>query len=270
MEGSFTPPTIAGTGQSGFEGTPVRHDGSDQSPPPAPPGPPPLDGPPPTGGPPPFGGAPVTPIPWEEPGRPLINAFFDTIQLLYSRCSEAFARMPLNTEILKPIIFAILVGMIGAVAETIYSSIWSLMAWNVFPWMEGKENPGFGVVGNFVLLFFMPLIIPVLLVIASGITHVMLLLLGAGNRGWGATFRVSCYAYASALCQLVPVVGGLASGVVGLIFATHGLAVVHGTSRGRALAAQLLPAAVCCGLLALCLLIFGTAMLAGFKDLWNR
>jgi hypothetical protein len=262
MEGSFTPPTIAGTGQSGFEGSPVRNDGTDQLPPGSGGTPPPLDGPPP--------GPPPAPIPWEEPGRPLINAFFDTIRLLYSRCSEAFARMPLNTELLKPIIFAILVGMIGAVAETVYNSIWSVTVWKLFPWMDDEGSDMFGVFGGFVALFFMPLFIPILLVIASAVTHVMLLLLGAGARGWTATFRVSCYAYASALCQLIPFVGGLAAALVGLIFATHGLAVVHGTSRGRALAAQLLPAAICCGILSLGMLVFGTAILAGFKDLWNR
>ncbi|HEX7878357.1 MAG TPA: YIP1 family protein [Candidatus Eisenbacteria bacterium] len=265
MEGSFTPPTIAGTGQSGFEETPIRNEGGQF--PPGQGGPtPPLDGPPP--GPPHL--PPVAPIPWEEPGRALVNAFVDTITLLYSRCSEAFARMPLNSELLKPIIFAILVGMIGAVAETVYNSIWSMTIWKLFPWMDEQEHPGFGVFGNFVALFFMPLLIPMFLVIASAITHIMLILLGAGNRGWTATFRVSCYASASALCQVIPFVGGLASGIVGLIFATHGLAVVHGTSRGRALFAQLLPAAICCGVLSLGLLVFGSAMLAGFKELWNK
>lgn len=269
MEGSFTPPTVAGTGQSGFEETPPGY-GAGQSPPNSGGTPPPLDGLPPQGGPPPFGGAPVTPIPWEEPGRPVLVALVETVQLIYTRCSEAFGRMPLNTELLRPILFAMIVGMIGAAAETVYDSLWSLTVWKFFPGMQDKESGAFGVVGNFVLLFFMPLIIPVLLVISSAVTHVMLLLLGAGKRGWTATFRVSCYSYASALLMLIPLAGGLASGIAGLIFGTHGLAVVHGTSRGRALAALLLPVIVCCGCLMLCVMVFGTALLAGFKDLWNR
>jgi hypothetical protein len=259
MEGSFTPPTVAGTGQSGF-----------------PAGPPPLDPPPPGyGGPPPSDGAPppavppMAPIPWEEPGRPIVNAFFETIQLVYSHVTEAFRRMPLNTELIRPILFAVLVGMIGAMAETFYDSVFSLAAWKFLPWMDRDENPAFGVVGSFVVLFFMPIIIPMMLIISSAVTHLMLLLLGAGRRGWTATFRVSCYAYASALLMVIPVAGSLASAIAGLIFGTCGLAVVHNTSRSRALVALLLPAAVCCGCVMLVFMVFGTAMLAGFREIWN-
>jgi hypothetical protein len=258
LEGSFTPPTVAGTGQSGFGATPPPLDPPPSDTPPAG-GWPPSDPPPP----------PVRPIPWEEPGRPFVTALVETVQLIFSRPTEAFQRMPLNTELLRPILFALILGMIGAVAETVYDSVWSMAAWKFLPWMRESDDTMFGVFGGFIMLFFMPLLIPVGLLLSSAVTHLMLLLLGAGQRGWTVTFRVSCYAYASALLLIVPIAGGALSLVAGLIFGTVGLSVVHGTSRGRAFTALVLPMALCCAIVSMVFVVFGAALLAGVKGLGN-
>ncbi|TPW12333.1 MAG: hypothetical protein FD129_1484 [bacterium] len=249
MEGSFTPPTIAGSGGSGFSG----------GPPPMPPPPTPPPTPP-----------PVAPFPWEEPGRSIGSALFETIRLIVTSPSEAFARMPLNSELLRPVLFALIVGMIGVVAQTVYETLFSAVFTRLLPMFADKSDAMFGAVGGVIGLFFAPFFIPLFLAIGAGITHLMLMLLGGGRQGWTATFRVASYSMVSSLFMLIPIAGGLLNFVASLIFQTHGLAVVHGMSRGRAFVALFLPLIVCCGCFMLGMLVFGTAMLAGFKDLWNQ
>ena len=41
-----------------------------------------------------FAPAPVPPIPWEQPGTPLLKGFFETIGLFFTRPREAYRRMP--------------------------------------------------------------------------------------------------------------------------------------------------------------------------------
>ena len=247
MEGSFTPPTAAGTGGSDFIGTP-------------PPGPPPIPPPPP---------APV-PIPWEEPGRPIGSALLETIQMIMTRPSEAFARMPLNTDLLRPILYALIVGMVGLLAQTVYDTLFSTLFSQLLPMFSDQKDALFGAIGGVVGLFFGPVLIPLVLVVGAAITHLMLMLLGGGQKGWTATFRVLAYAMTSSLFLLIPLVGGLINFVAGLIFQTIGLADVHGMSRGRAFAAIFLPLVVCCGCFMLGALFFGAAMLAGIKGLLNQ
>jgi len=249
MEGSFTPPTVAGTGSSEFSGTP----------PPTPFEPPPTPPPP-----------SLPPIPWEEPGRPIGSALFETIKLVVTSPSEAFARMPLNSELLRPVLYALIVGMIGVVAQTVYDTVFSTVMTQLLPMFADRKDALFGAVGGVIGLFFAPLLIPVILVIGASITHLMLLLLGGGRQGWTATFRVLSYSMTASLFLLIPLVGGLLNFAAGIVFQTNGLAVVHGMSRGRAFAAIFLPILVCCGCFLLGAVLFGTAMMAGIREIWKQ
>lgn len=213
---------------------------------------------------------PVVPIPWEEPGRSIGSALLETIQLIMTRPSEAFARMPLNSELLRPIFYALIVGMVGLVAQTVYDTLFSTLFSQLLPMFSDQKDALFGVIGGVVGIFFGPVLIPLVLVVSAAITQLMLLLLGGGQKGWTATFRVLSYSMTSSLLLLIPLVGGLLSFVAGLIFQTHGLAVVHGMTRGRAFAAIFLPILVCCGCFMLGALFFGAAMMAGIQGLMNQ
>jgi hypothetical protein len=279
MEGSYNPPNAGGAG--GSSNPPSQGD------PPAPPpfGTPPAFGTPPgaaapppsTPGvpPPPYEGYGVPPppppgrppIPWEEKGRGFLEGLFETIRLLFTSPSEAFRRMPLDTELLRPILFAIIVGWVGMAASAIYESLFQATIWQFLPGMGDREDIAFGIVGNLFTVIFAPFLIGVGLVISSAITHLMLLILGTGAKGWTATFRVLCYANASILFALVPLIGGLGHFVVGTIFQIIGLSEVHGCTRGRAAVAVLLPLALCCGLMIFFFVLFGAAMMAAFSGM---
>ena len=85
--------------------------------------------------------------------------------------------------------------------------------------------------------------------VATGILHVVLLLLGGAQRGFEATFRVVAFAQATSVVLLVPfcgqVVGG-ASGLWTLVLYILGLAEAHQIGHGKAAAAALLPLVLCC------------------------
>ena len=79
--------------------------------------------------------------------------------------------------------------------------------------------------------------------------HLALIVVGGAKRPFEATFRVACYAGGStAVLQLLPVCGTVASSIWNFVCMIAGLSEVHGISKGRAIIAVLLPSIICCGL----------------------
>jgi len=89
--------------------------------------------------------------------------------------------------------------------------------------------------------FFLPIMIVVGLFIGSGIFHICLMIVGAGKRGFEATFRVLSYASSSQAFALVPFVGGFIIVIYNLVLWTIGFRESHQTTTGRAFIAVLLP-----------------------------
>lgn len=251
MEGSFPPST------PGFDGGAA-----------IPPPPPPDPGPGGFGGagwtpPPPPAGPP--PLPWEEPGRSPIEGLIATVKLFFGHPTEAFRRMSLTAEMLKPILYAIIVGWIGMAFAAVYESLFHLTLWNWLPGKFGERDAIVNVIGNVATIFFAPLLIMVGLVVGTAITHLMLILLGGARRGFGATFRVNSYGMTATLLGVVPLLGGLLNLITTIILQVIGLSQVHGISKGRAAAAVLVPGLLCCVLTGFAMVMFGAAMMAMFK-----
>jgi len=102
--------------------------------------------------------------------------------------------------------------------------------------------------------------------ISSGITHLCLKLLGGANRPFETTFRVICYAQASAtVFNLLPLCGGLIGVIWGAYSIIIGLREAHGTSGWKATLAITLPGLLCCGIL---FVIFAAAGI-GIAELSN-
>jgi hypothetical protein len=82
----------------------------------------------------------------------------------------------------------------------------------------------------------------VLMPLAALVYHLFVrLLIGSGNRGYRATFRVLAYAGAADLVGWVPFVGLLLAALWAVYLATLGLRELHATTTGRALAALAVP-----------------------------
>jgi hypothetical protein len=99
--------------------------------------------------------------------------------------------------------------------------------------------------------------------IASGIYHVMLLILGGARHGFEATFRVACFAEATYLFMLLPFCGNVIAPVWGIVVTIIGLAQTHQIGGGKAAAAVLLPLVIlcccCAGLIGLFAGVIGAA-----------
>jgi hypothetical protein len=223
----------------------------------APPSPPSPPGPP-------TGVAGLPPIPWEDPAQAFPGNLFATIGLLYSKARQAYERMPLTNDVLKPYLFALVVGWIGIAGSVLWQTVFTNVMASILS-MAGANA------GNDSSRFFMPMLMgPLALVwapfaVAAGvligglIVHLFLLLLGAAKGGFVVTLRVPCYAQAASLLQLVPFCGGLAGTIVSLMFAIVGLSVVHRVSTGRTAAAVLLPGVLCCALVGVWVALLGGA-----------
>lgn len=207
--------------------------------------------PPPPGGPP-----PPALIPWEDPARPWTSALFETIQLLFTRPREAFERMPVTGSMLRPFVFAIIVGWIG----TIFSTIWQLTMRGMIPAAGEYSRYQMPAAWLPFAAACAPLFIVIALLVAAVIDHVFLMIVGGAKRGIAATLRTLCYAQAPSIFLILPFCGGLIAGIGTLVLTIIGLSAAHQISIGKAALAVLLPAILCCVCIGALLATFGAAL----------
>lgn len=250
--------------------------------PPSSPEPPPAPQPPPAPGPPPVAGSttgsawhPSWPpefaapaahagIPWEERDRiGFLPALFQTIRLSLFEPTHFFSRLhprgatppPPGGPIGSPILYAILVGVPGALA----SIFWQFVVASLGIFSGGDAGEAlFTVSTSIIAAALSPILIPIALLITTAVIHIFLLLFGGAKEGFLASFRTLCYASAPELFQLIPFCG-IVSGVWWIVIAGIGLRSVHRTTSPRAFGAVVVPLLVCCGLAALLFLVAGVA-----------
>jgi len=218
--------------------------------PPSPPPPPPSDEPP--------GPPPTAVIPWEQPGLPWTTALVETVKLLLSKPREAFERMPITGDPLRPVVFAILLGWVGA----IFNAAWSIPFRHIMP--AGSPYGSYQMPAFFlpVMALFAPILIVCMLLLWSAILHLMLMIVGGAKNGFGATLRALCYSRAPEIFQVLPFCGTLIALVGDIFLLIQGLAVAHRISIGKAALAVLLPLVLCCICFTVLLVTMGSAIMA--------
>jgi hypothetical protein len=212
-------------------------------PPPAPPGTPPP------GAPPAAGGA----LPWEDRDRlGAVNAFVETVKLLVVAPQAAFARAKRRGDLFSPLAFAVVLGWIGVVLQSLWSLAFGSSLFDLMP-AELRSSPYFAFAGQtagmLVQIVLAPIFILIFLFIASAIVHLMLMLVGgtkSSEAGFEGTLRALAYSSVAQLASIVPFAGGLIAMIWSIVLETLGLADLHRTSTGKALAAVLLPLLLCC------------------------
>jgi hypothetical protein len=210
--------------------------------------------PPPPSGPPPA--APAQPLPWEQPGYPFLEAVYETAKLILTAPSQAFARMSLTGDIARPLLYAVIFGWIGVIANQAYSIALrgAMMGWlSNLPGYNPRLMFGLPVAFSVVAMVIAPVLILIVVFVGALIVHLFLLIVGGANTGFSSTLKVMCYATTVQVFQVVPICGGMVGGIWALVLEIIGLAVAHRTTQGKsALGVLGCPLTCCvCGALAI-------------------
>jgi hypothetical protein len=211
---------------------------------------------------------PGNPLPWEDrEKRGLVSSFFDTLGLLVSRPAEAWARMRESGDTTSPLLFGVVVCWLSMAVQGILVRTIGMPMLPRF--LERRFGPmrGFGGATLAVRLIVAPFLIALALFLGAAILHLCCMLVGAlqnSRSGFEGSLRAVCYSEASSLASIIPVVGGLIAVVWWIVLAVQGIERLHRTTSGKAVAAVLIPVVVCCGGLALVLVLVGAALLSRF------
>ena len=210
-------------------------------------------------------------LPWEERDRlGLVEAFVQTVRLLFIDTKVAFSRLRRDGDLTSPMLFGILVSWVSVLLSQLWNMLFLGSMSNIFGGVEGLEE-AFQAPSLFelvVTLIIWPFVYVVIVFLGSGVLHLCLLIVGATERsetGFEGTLKVYAYATVAWLAVVLPFVGGLIAWLWNIVLEVVGLAAVHRTSQGRALAAVLIPTMVCCLCGLLLMILFGAAI-AGFMQ----
>src|SRR6478672_2684109 len=202
--------------------------------------------------------APRSGLPWDDrQQRGILRAFFDTLIMVLTKPTEAFAVMKREGGLGEPLLYAIIGGSVGGVIYFLYNFL--LGAAHL---LGSHENPMLQMMGGGIRpLFFIilvPLFVAVGAFISAAIFHLCLMIVGGAKQPFETTFRVICFASGSVIpLMVIPLCGGLIAGVWDIVLRCIGLARAHETETGRAVLAVLLPVIVCCCGGFLCVMLLG-------------
>ena len=190
-----------------------------------------------------------TGLPWERrQERGFFNAFIETLSIVLTKPAEAFSVMKREGGLGEPLIYALIGGCVGGIASFFFSL--GFQSLGLFTDRHSNSlaaMAGMGV-GSAAMVIVLPLFLVIGLFIGSAIVHLCLMVVGGANQSFETTFRVLAFSQGSAgPLQIIPVCGGLISGVWAVVCNCIGLARAHETDTGRAVLAVFLPLIVCCG-----------------------
>jgi hypothetical protein len=188
-----------------------------------------------------------TGLPWEHrQGRGFFNAFIETMSMVLTRPAEAFGIMKREGGLGEPLIYALIGGCLGGIVSALFS-----LGFQSIGLFADKNSSLAAITGmgiGFGTIILVPLIIVILLFIWSGLAHLCLMVFGGANQPFETTFRVFAFTQGSAgPLQIIPLCGGLISGIWAIVCNCIGLARAQETDTGRAVLAVFSPLIVCCG-----------------------
>jgi hypothetical protein len=187
-------------------------------------------------------------LPWEHRHeRGFFNAFIETLPMVLTRPAEAFEVMKREGGLGEPLIYALIGGCIGGIVSFLFT-----LGFQSVGLFTDRHNNGLAAVAGMgvgsAMIILLPLFIIIGLFIGSAIVHLCLMIVGGANQSFETTFRVLAFSHGSTgPLQIIPLCGGMISGVWALVCTCIGLARAHETDTGRAVLAVFLPLIVCCG-----------------------
>jgi len=203
-------------------------------------------------------GSARTGLPWEHrQERGFVNAFIQTLSMVLTRPTEAFSIMKRDGGFGEPLIYALIGGCAGGIVSFLFSL--GFQSLGVF---TDRHNNGLAAMAGMgigsAMIILLPVFIVIGLFIGSAVVHLCLMIVGGANQSFETTFRVLAFSHGSAgPLQIIPLCGGLISGVWAIVCTCFGLARAQETDTGRAVLAVFSPLIVCCGGLFVILFMFG-------------
>lgn len=197
-------------------------------------------------------------FPWPPPeDEPILAAIGATWKGATFDPGRFFARTPRHHGTGPALLYYLALGILVAGATLFWDSMGMAGAGAGSESLAGEL--GYGAVSPLVGFFLSPVILLAALYISAGVVHLLLLMFGGAEHGFGTTVRVFCYAYSPALFGVVPVVGSLVGGIWSLVLSIIGLREAHQTATWKSVVAVLVPTVVS---MILFLIVLVAAMMA--------
>jgi hypothetical protein len=197
---------------------------------------------------------------WEEEGTQwTIRGLVDTLKGSLFNPSDFFRKMDVTGGIAGPMLYAMIVGMIGIMLFNVWQIVLNDPYTAYIAARGGSHADIVQGAGTILSALFLPFMIIIGLFLVSGMFHLLLMLTRGANRPFEATFRVAAYSSGALIFLAVPYCGMF---VVPFWYVTHaiiGLREAHSTTGGKATFAVLFPLLLCCVIVSLFfLLVLGT------------
>ena len=187
-----------------------------------------------------------------------LNSFVEVVRRVVFQPSTFFAGLPRQGSLLSPLVFALVCTEISVL----------LVGLLTFLDVPGGVTWLFGARGNQGLLAFLgglviaPIAGAVGVFLTALVTHLLVILVvGSGHSGFGATFRIVAYSSVTSLAGWLPFIGWIFS-LYRLYLATVGIREMHATTTGKALLVVVLPAIL---ILVLVLVVVGASAIVFFR-----
>jgi hypothetical protein len=187
-----------------------------------------------------------------------VNSFVDLVRRVVFQPRAFFAGLPRQGNLLGPLVFALVCTEISVLLVGLLTF---LDVPGGITWVFGaRGNQGFlAFLGGLVIA---PIAGAVGVFLTALVTHLLVILVvGSGHSGFGATFRIVAYSSVSSLAGWIPFVGWLFS-LYRLYLATVGIREMHATTTGKALLVVLLPAIL---ILLLVVVVVGASAIVFFR-----
>ncbi len=207
--------------------------------------------------------------PWEDrEARGFFNGLFATMREVLLRPSEFFKKMPLTGGLTDPLLYGLIIGMVGLMVSYMWQLAFKGAMNDMMPGMHaGTGQQFFHGAGIAVLAFFTPFLIILGLFLSSGVLHLFLMMVKGARQSFEATFRVVAYGYSPNIFLVLPFCGGIIAAVWGIVLAIIGLREAHEITGGKAAFAVFLPVIVCCGMITIAAAAFMSLVAASFGSL---
>lgn len=162
---------------------------------------------------------------WTQPdSRQFDSGFIATTRTLLLNSGDSLAALSRSGSASRALVYALIAGSLGMLGEMGWRFILNSRPVSAIPLLSGMANiPA----RPEILLIITPIAIALSVWLGTVYTHIALTVTRTRTAPWQSTFRVICYAHASLLLSIIPLVGDFMALVWGVYLTVLGLARTH-------------------------------------------